>query len=133
MDRKSFTLLFLSQYQLTYRTANTNRCKELVYITRCWIFGYKTVQWKFIEHSDLVRFGIKHKLIRDLLSSNYRKSHYEKWFEYPQYIAKSKGFVFSENTPPNALGEIFSDGIYDVKGFTPEPNVVIDIGAPILD
>ena len=80
---------------------------------------FKTVQWKFKEHSNLVRFGIKHKLIRDLLSSNYRKSHYEKWLEYPQYIVKSKGVVLSENTPHNALREIFSDGIYDVNGFTP--------------
>ena len=81
-----------------------------------------------------MRFGIKHKLIRDLLSSNYRKSHYEKWLEYPQYVAKSREFAISKNTPPNALREIFSDGIYDVNGFTPEPNqVVIDVGAPILD
>ena len=91
---------------------------------------YEIVKWKFKEHSDLVRFDIKHNLIRDLLSRNYRKSYYEKWLEYPQYIVKSKGVVLSENTPPNALREIFSDGIYDVNGFTPEPNqVVIDVGA----
>ena len=93
-DRKSFTLLFPSQYPLTYRTANTNRCKELVYITRCWIFGYKTVQWKFIEHSDLVRFGIKHKLIRDLLFSNYRKSHLEKWLKTPSMLRNQKDLFF---------------------------------------
>ena len=77
-----------------------------------------------------MRFGIKHKLIRGLLSSNYRKSHYEKWLEYSQYVAKSKGFAFSENTPPNALREIFSDGIYDIRGFTSETNhMVVDVGA----
>ena len=94
LDRKSFTLLFLSQYPLTYRTVNTKRCKELVYITRCWIFGYKTVQWKFIEHSDLVRFGIKHKLIRDLLFSNYRKSHLEKWLKTPSMLRNQKDLFF---------------------------------------
>ena len=57
---------------------------------------YEIVKWKFKEHSDLVKFDIKHNLIRDLLSRNYKKSYYEKWLEYPQYIVKSKGVVLSE-------------------------------------
>lgn len=92
------------------------------------MFG--TIQWKFKEHSDLVGFGVNHSLIMDFVSSNYRKSYYENWIKISFNIAKLEGFKFSENTPPGALREIFTDRIYDIKEFTPERDqVVIDVGA----
>ncbi len=81
-----------------------------------------------------MRNGINHNLFKDLLSPTYRKSYYELWLKYPKEIAKSKGIYFSENTPTNALREIFLEGIYNVKGFTPRKNqVVVDVGANFGD
>lgn len=82
------------------------------------------------EHSDLVRFGVIHNLLTDFISKRYRKASYNTWLEIPYKHTISKGFVFSKNTPANALREIFVDEIYNVIGFTPAAEqVVVDVGA----
>ena len=91
---------------------------------------YRTIKWKLREHSDLVRFGFMHNLLTDFISKRYRKASYNTWLEIPYKHTISKGFVFSENTPANALREIFVEEIYNIKGFTPAyGEVVVDAGA----
>ena len=91
---------------------------------------YNSIQWKLKEHSDLVRYGVKHSILKDFLFHNYRKSQYEYWYELPRQLANLKGINFTENTPPDMLKEIFCDRIYDVEGFKPETDqIVIDVGA----
>ena len=91
---------------------------------------YGTMKWKMMQHSDFVKLGLNHNLIKEFLSRKYRKSTYEKWKELPSIKALSDGFVFSQDTPSGALREIFVEEIYNVKGFTPEKNqVVADVGA----
>ena len=44
--------------------------------------------------------------------------------------ALSQGFSFTQNTPPLFLTEIFTVGIYNIEGFTPEKGqLVLDVGA----
>ena len=95
---------------------------------------YNSVRWKLKEHSDLVRYGIKHSIIKDFFSHNYRRFQYKYWYELPRQLADLKGFSFTENTPPNALREIFIEEIYNVDGFKPESGqIVIDVGANFGD
>lgn len=91
---------------------------------------FHSLAWKLKEHSDLIEYGFKHSLISDLLSNNYRKSSYRNWEDFPLKLAISQGFKFSDNTPADALREVYVEGIYNVKGFIPEGNQwVIDVGA----
>lgn len=91
---------------------------------------FNSVRWKSREHSDLVRYGMEHSIVKDFLSYNYRKSQYKYWYELPRQLAALRGFKFSENTPVNALREMFIEEIYNVEGFKPESGqTVIDVGA----
>jgi len=90
----------------------------------------QTMKWKLLEHSDLVRYGVEHSLVKDFISYNYRKSQYKYWCELPGQLAALKGFKFSENTPSTALREIFLEEVYNVDGFKPETGqTVINVGA----
>lgn len=91
---------------------------------------YQTIRWKLEVHSELVKFGLKHNILSEVISREYRKNSYNTWLELPRKLAFSKGFVFSEGTPPKALREIFLEEIYNISGFTPaEDQVIIDVGA----
>ena len=91
---------------------------------------HNLMKWKLIQHSDFMKLGFSHSLFMEFLSKRYRKSTYKKWKELPLIKAASDGLVFSENTPLDALREIFMEDIYNINGFLPEKNLtVIDAGA----
>ena len=91
---------------------------------------FNSINWKLRQHSDLIRYGIDHKLLLDLLSHDYKKTSFRAWSELPKIYAESLGFIFSDRTPASSLWDIFVDRIYDVASFAPERGqVVIDVGA----
>ena len=91
---------------------------------------YNSLRWKLKEHSDLVEYGLKHSIVRDIFSKSYRRFQYKYWYEFPRLFAGLKGFSFTEKTPPYSLREIFIEEIYNVDGFKPESGqIVIDVGA----
>ncbi|HLH86492.1 MAG TPA: FkbM family methyltransferase [Thermoplasmataceae archaeon] len=92
------------------------------------------LKWKYHEHKQLIRYGIRHNILRDLISKNYRRLSFELWDEFPRNFAKTMGCEFTNDTPSRALQEIFVDKIYDINGFVPKVgDVVIDVGASYGD
>lgn len=90
--------------------------------------------WKYRQHRDFIRTGMKHSIFKDLLSKENRNKTFESWYELPRMIAKSVGCEFTKETPSIALNEIFVEKIYEVEGFMPNPNdTVCDIGASYGD
>ena len=88
------------------------------------------IHWKFDEHSELIKFSSGHSLFLDLLSKDYRKKSFERWLKIFVDSALSQGIYFTQNTPPLSLREIFTQGIYNIEGFTPaKGQVVLDVGA----
>ena len=66
----------------------------------------------------------------DAFFSTYRKSKYREWSTQGVREAEKIGIMFSKETPPQSLLEIFLEGIYDFTDFYPrEGDVVIDVGA----
>ena len=92
------------------------------------------IRWKYNQHKDFARFGVKHSMLKDVLSKEYRRASFESWKEFPKKVAESMGCEFTNDTPVAALREIFVDRIYDVNGFVPKAgDVVCDIGASYGD
>ncbi len=92
------------------------------------------IRWKFKKHRDFIRSGVKHSILKDLLSKEYRRVSFESWNELPIRVARSMGCEFTQDTPVGALREIFVDKIYDVNGFVPKAGeVVCDVGASYGD
>jgi FkbM family methyltransferase len=78
----------------------------------------------------LVQFSSGHSLFLDFFSKDYRRKSFERWLNIFVESALKQGFSFTQNTPPLALKEIFTLGIYNIEGFTPEKGqLVLDVGA----
>jgi len=93
-----------------------------------------SIRWKIKEHKELIKYGYEHNLILDLINKNYRNDSYKKWLEYPKNLAKSEGYIFSEDTPSRSLVEVFVEKIYYVDEFLPKSNdVILDVGASYGD
>lgn len=94
----------------------------------------KTLNWKLREHRQLRQMDVKHSLVRDALSRNYRAASFSRWNDIPKEIASEMGCVFSQRTPGHALREIFIERIYDMRGFVPHKgDTVVDVGASYGD
>ena len=88
------------------------------------------IRWKLNEHSQLIKFSSGHNLFLDLFSKVYRKKSFERWLKIFVDSALSQGIYFTQNTPPLSVREIFTEGIYNIEGFTPaKGQVVLDVGA----
>lgn len=88
------------------------------------------IGWKLDEHRMLKKAGISHSLFIDAFSSTYRKNKYREWNALGVREAEKIGIMFSKETPPQSLIEIFFEGIYDFADFYPNKgDVVIDVGA----
>ena len=97
-----------------------------------------SIAWKLREHSDIVKAGFKHSLIRDALSSENRATSYIKWKESRCNLTldavRQLGCNISEDTPKTAFSEVFFEGVYNIREFTPfRGDVVIDVGASYGD
>ena len=88
------------------------------------------ILWKLDQHRMLKKAGISHSLFLDAISYTYRKNKYREWNDLGVKEAEKLGIMFSRETPPQSLFEIFFDGIYDFADFRPhEGDVIIDVGA----
>lgn len=92
------------------------------------------IMWKYKQHKSFIKNGLKHSVLKDLVSKGNRTKTFELWSELPRMVASSMGCEFTKDTPSVALNEIFVEEIYDIDGFVPAKNeIVYDVGASYGD